>query len=215
VGAARLKTWINSGGTLIGFGGALTWMSDPRVGLLAVSQENLAAPEASPAKPQTPTPTPAAAGAPAADPRVPGKIFEKEEDYLIALRPTAELPDAAPGALLRAKTDPDHWLTAGVAETVHAVVSGRNIFSPIRLDRGVNAAVFQSPKDLLASGYLWEENRKQLAWKPFVVVQRDGRGSVVGFTADPNFRAYLDGLNLLFLNAVFRGAANRAGASAE
>jgi hypothetical protein len=28
---------------------------------------------------------------------------------------------------------------------------------------------------------------------------------VVGFTADPNYRAFLDGMNLLFLNAVFRG----------
>jgi hypothetical protein len=55
---------------------------------------------------------------------------------------------------------------------------------------------------------LWEENRKQLAYKPFVIVQRDGRGTVIGFTADPNFRAYMDGLNVLFVNAVFRGPAH-------
>jgi hypothetical protein len=77
----------------------------------------------------------------------------------------------------------------------------------------VNAAVFPSAKDLLASGYLWEENRNQLAWKPLVVVQRDGRGSVIGFTADSNFRAYLDGPNVLFLNAVFRGPAYRGGST--
>jgi hypothetical protein len=45
------------------------------------------------------------------------------------------------------------------------------------------------------------------AYKPAVIVQNHGRGLVVGFAADPNFRAYLDGLNVLFLNAVFRGPA--------
>jgi hypothetical protein len=59
----------------------------------------------------------------------------------------------------------------------------------------------------IASGYLWEENRKQLAYKPLVIVQEHGRGLVVGFTADPNFRAFTDGMNVLFLNAVFRGPA--------
>jgi hypothetical protein len=55
---------------------------------------------------------------------------------------------------------------------------------------------------------MWEANRKQMAYKPFVVVQRNGRGNVIGFTEDPNFRGYMDGLNLLFLNSVFRGAAH-------
>ena len=31
---------------------------------------------------------------------------------------------------------------------------------------------------------------------------------MIGFTADPNFRAYLDGMSLVFLNAVFRGPAH-------
>jgi hypothetical protein len=31
---------------------------------------------------------------------------------------------------------------------------------------------------------------------------------VVGFTEDPNFRAFSDGMNVLFLNAVFRGPAH-------
>jgi hypothetical protein len=31
---------------------------------------------------------------------------------------------------------------------------------------------------------------------------------VVAFTEDPTFRAMLDGMNVLFLNAVFRGPAH-------
>ena len=37
------------------------------------------------------------------------------------------------------------------------------------------------------------------------MVQSHGRGLVIGFAADPNYLAYLDGLNTIFLNAVFRG----------
>ena len=227
-GAQRLKQWVSAGGTLIGYSSAMSWMADPRVGLLAVSQENLAWSDApkpdapKPDAPKTAAPKPdlakpaAPATAEAPDGRVAGRILESEADYVKVIRPTAELPHAAAGVLLRAKTDTDHWLTAGVAETLHSVMQGRNIFTPIKLDKGVNAAVFPSAQELLASGYLWEENRKQLAWKPLVVVQREGRGAIVGFAADPNFRAYQDGMNVLFLNAVFRGPAHsRPAASAE
>ena len=106
--------------------------------------------------------------------------------------------------MVKARLDPDHWITAGAGETVNALVTGRAIYAPIKLDKGINAAVFLGPGQLVASGYLWEENRKQLAYKPLLVVQREGRGQVIGFTTDPNFRAFLDGMNTLFLNAVFR-----------
>ena len=72
----------------------------------------------------------------------------------------------------------------------------------------MNVALFGGAEDLLASGYIWEQNRKQLAYKPFVVAQRNGRGYVIGFTQDPNVRAYLDGLNVIFMNAIFRGSAH-------
>jgi hypothetical protein len=110
--------------------------------------------------------------------------------------------------LLRARVDPEHWLAAGLPEILHVLVGGRDIFSPVPLDQGVNVAVYAGPDELLASGYLWEENRKQLAFKPFAISQSHGRGQVIGFTADPNTRAYLDGLNLIFLNAIFRGSAH-------
>ncbi len=214
-GPRRLKDWVSAGGTLIGIGGAVSFLADPRAGLLAVSQESLARPgeppKETPRRPETPTAAPGAPGAVAQPPvetRTPGKIFAKEEDYLKAIQADSELPDAVAGVLVRARTDPDHWVTAGVAESVNVLVGGRAIFAPIKLDKGVNAALFAPPDQLVASGYMWEENRKQLAYKPFVIVQREGRGFIVAFTADPNFRGYMDGLNLLFLNAVFRGPAH-------
>ncbi len=201
--AGRLKSWVQSGGTIVALGsGAVSYLADSKTGLLSVQQESLAKSggDTAPAKP-----------APAGDGPPPGKILAKEEDFENAIRADREPPDSVAGVLASVKVDPEHWLSAGVPATVQAMVGGRTIFSPIKMDKGVNVAVFRGPDELLASGYLWEENRKQLAFKPFVVVERAARGHVIGFTADPNFRGYMDGLNLLFLNAVFRGAAHSGG----
>ena len=190
----RLKDWVRGGGTLIGIGGAVNYLSDSRVGMLAVQRESVPREGAPPKKEETPT--------------VPGKLLATESDYEKAVAPENASPAATAGVIVKAKVDPDHWITSGAPENVHAVIAGNAIYTPLKLDRGVNAVTFAPPGDVLASGYLWDEFRKQLAYKPLLIVQREGRGNVVGFTVDPNYRAYLDGLNLLFLNAVFRGPAH-------
>jgi hypothetical protein len=198
--AERLKTWVRGGGVVIGVGGAVGYLSSQQVGLLSLQQEGLAPKDGS-----TPG-RPVAEAKPAPGP-APGKIFEKYEDYEKAIRADRELPPDVAGVLVRAKPDPDAWISAGLPETLHVLVDGRAIYSPLKSNQGLNAVIYAGPEELLASGLLWEENRKQLAYKPFVVVQDEGRGAVIGFTADPNFRAYMDGLNVLFLNAVFRAPA--------
>ncbi|MEW5978073.1 MAG: M14 metallopeptidase family protein [Acidobacteriota bacterium] len=213
-GIRRLKEWVTAGGTLIGLAGAVSFLAEAKTGLLSVSQENVAQPD-QPDRGATeskggskvvsgPETKEAAAG----PDRVAGKILKSTEDLQSAIQADAELPDKVPGALLRARIDEDHWVTAGVPQTVNVLLMGQAIFSPIKLDKGTNAAFFESAAELVASGHLWEENRKQLAFKPFVIVQPQGRGMVIAFTADPTFRAYMEGLNLLFLNAVFRGPAH-------
>ena len=197
-GIKRLKDWVAAGGTIVAIGGAVTALSDARIGLLATSQESLA----KEGEKKVDAPKPETSG------RIPGKLLKTEEDYLKSIQPENETPDAVQGILAKAKVDPDHWLTVGVPETVFALVDGRGIFTPLKLDKGTNAAVFAAADQLLASGYIWEENRKQLAFKPLVMTTREGRGNIIAFTSDPNYRAYMDGMNLLFLNAVFRGAAH-------
>ena len=207
-GIQRLKQWVADGGSIVAIGGAVQFLADARVGLLPIQQENRPA--------ETPAATPAR---PAAEPspRVPGKLYTKEEELERAIQPEGELPTSLHGALVRCKVDREQWIAAGVPDTVYTMVSGAAIYTPIKVDRGVNAVSFAGPADLLASGYMWDEYRKQLAYKPVVVVARNGRGLVVGFTADPNYRAAMDGMNLLFLNAVFRAPAhgNRGGPGAE
>jgi hypothetical protein len=164
-------------------------------------------------KPEPPKPEPAKPDAAAG--RVTGKLLATEDDFLKSIQADSELPDRVLGVMLRARTDPDHWMSSGVPETVNALVSGRAVFTPIKLDKGVNAAVFLGPDKLVASGHMWEETRKQFAYKPLVIAQQEGRGYVIAFTADPNFRAYLDGMNVLFLNAVFRAPGHTRSAGEE
>jgi hypothetical protein len=192
-GVERLKAWVTAGGTLIGIGEAVGFLADSKVALLAIAEEN-ALREKEPEKKKE-----------EAEARVPGKVLNNLADFAAAIRPDREPPDSVPGVLLNARVLSDHWMTAGVGETVRVMFRGRAIYTPVKMDKGVNAVVFDVPNKVLASGYMWAENRRQVANKPAVVVQAEGRGVVVGFTADPNYRAFMDGMNVLFLNAVFRG----------
>ncbi len=88
------------------------------------------------------------------------------------------------------------------------LVDGPDIYAPVRRDEGTNVVVFAAAEDLVASGHLWEETRDQLALKPFVVIEPEGRGFVIAFTQNPTTRAYLDGLTVLFANALFRAPAH-------
>ncbi|MBI4904227.1 MAG: peptidase M14 [Acidobacteria bacterium] len=194
-GARKLKDWVSAGGTLIAIRGAVSFLADPKVALLAVSQENRFKAGDPPKKKDD------------AETRVPGKLITSQAEYDKAIQADSELPDDVAGVLAKATIDPEHWMGAGVGASVYAMVDGRAIFTPIKLDKGVNAAVFAKPDEVVASGYMWEDNRKQIALKPLVIVQREGRGNIIAFTSDPNFRAFTDGLNVLFLNAVLRGPA--------
>ncbi len=119
-------------------------------------------------------------------------LLTSEEDYLKAIEPEEERPDPVAGVMVHAKLDPEHWLNAGMGDSVYALVRGRAIYTPLTLDKGRNPAVFAGGDELVAGGYLWEENRKQMAYKPLTMVEGHGRGLVIGFVADPNYRAYME-----------------------
>ena len=220
-GTRRLHEWVQAGGTLIGLGSAISYMAGN--GMLAVQQENALASEAGApsggggrgGRGGATATAEAAGGRGAASgniERVPGRSYASEADLEKAEQPDTQAPWPAHGFLAKAKVDPEQWICAGVPETVYALVSGSAIYTPVKADRGANAVVFAGADSVMASGYSWEEFRKQLAYKPFLIVQRDGRGNEIGFTADPNYRGYMDGLNLLFINAVFRGPGHAGGA---
>ena len=197
-GIANLKDWVSKGGVLIGIGNANRFLTSPGVDLLAIRREDAVyevETEDSDSDGDEESAT------------VAGRFITEESEYQDWIIPEKDDPDSVAGVLVRADVDPDHWLGAGVASTLNVLVRGSDIYTPITIDNGINVARFQGADELLASGYIWEENRKQLAYKPFVVAQPSGDGYVIGFTQDPNVRAYLDGLNVIFMNAIFRGSA--------
>ena len=198
-GVDNLKDWVAKGGVLIGIGNASRFLADPAVDMLSIRREDAVVERES---------DDAGNGDDEESSTVPGRYIEAEAEYRELIIPDKAEPDDVAGVLVRADVDPDHWLGAGVAPTINVLVRGTDVYTPMTIDNGVNVARFQGADDLLASGYLWEENRRQLAFKPFVAAQPSGNGMVIGFTQDPNVRAYLDGLNVIFANAIFRAAAH-------
>ena len=85
------------------------------------------------------------------------------------------------------------------------MVDSNNIFTPLKLDRGTNVATYYPESEALLSGFTWEASRKQMGNKAYLMHQPTGRGHVIAFAEDPNYRAFMDGLNILFLNGVLFG----------
>jgi len=192
-GTERLRDWTRRGGTLIGLAGAVDFLASEAVQLLPAKREMAL----ETAEAEAPT-----------DSRVAAMEIRDADGLAVAETPSQADPDRIPGVVMRGRVDPDHWLTVGLADSLYFMVEGHRVYQPLRLDEGTNAVHFAGPDELVASGQLWQQNRRQWAYKPAVMVAREDAGVVVGFTTDPNFRGVMDGLNVLFLNAVFRGPAH-------
>jgi len=195
-GVENLKNWVEQGGVLIGLGNATRFLSDPDVELLSIRRERAVVDVEAPEDEEEEEAT------------VEGSYLTSHDEYEDRVVALEDSPDAVAGVLVRADVHPEHWLSAGVAPVLNVLVRGTDIYTPIRINDGVNVARFQGPDELLASGYIWDENRRQLAYKPFVVQESRGAGEVIVFTQDPTVRAYLDGLNVILMNAIFRGSAH-------
>lgn len=198
-GIENLKTWVSQGGVIISLGTATRFLADPDVDLLSIRRERAVVEEI---VEETEDADEAEEGT------VDGQYLTSREEYDAQIHALENYPDPVAGVLVRADVDQEHWLSAGVAPVLNVLVRGSDVYTPIRLDDGFNVARFQGPDELLASGYIWDENRRQLAYKPFVVSEAYGAGQVIAFTQDPTVRAYLDGLNVMLMNAIFRGSAH-------
>jgi hypothetical protein len=198
-GAEAIKGFVARGGVLVTLGSATRWLCEPDVGLLATEPESRQQPRPDGAQAAAGASPPDGAAAPAAKPEPrPDEPF----DYAKAIRPDKEPPPAVPGAILAVTTDPDHWLAFGYPGTADVVHDSTHVFTPIKLDRGTNVAIYAPADQLVRAGFVWEESRRQLPQKAFLVHQPHGRGHVVAFAEDPNVRAFADGTNLFLLNAV-------------
>jgi hypothetical protein len=107
---------------------------------------------------------------------------------------------AVPGAILSATADPHHYLTFGYSGSTPVLVRSNYAFEP---DPELAAPfAFSQTDDIRLAGFAYDDSIERLAGTPFVIVERVGRGKVILFLEDPNFRVYWFGLHRLFLNAV-------------
>ena len=88
---------------------------------------------------------------------------------------------------------------------IGVVVQGTRIFSSIRLNEGRNVGRYGDEENLVLGGIVWDEAEPQLANKAYLIHQSVGRGQLIAFAEDPNYRAYAEATQLLFINAVLLG----------
>lgn len=119
----------------------------------------------------------------------------------------APLPASVPGAIVRVVADTLSPLLAGVREaTLPAPVSGERVFRAPKDSRpGELVARYAAEGELRLTGYLWPEVPARLAGTPYLWTERVGRGRVIAFAQDPNFRDLWRGWLPVFANAVFFG----------
>ena len=84
--------------------------------------------------------------------------------------------------------------------------ASRTLVLPFEGDDRRNVGIFAPLEGLRLSGYIWPETEKMLAGKAWLLNESFGRGQIISFIEDPNFRASFDGLNKLFLNALLLGS---------
>ncbi len=130
-------------------------------------------------------------------------------DSLLKDVPYADLNEArgaqvVGGTIFEARLDQTHPLAYGMAATIPIFRNSNTLYAPAK-EPGANVAVLTDAP--LLSGYVSEEKLAQMGGSAAVVAQRSGRGRVILFLDNPNFRAFWYGTNGLFLNAVFLGGA--------
>jgi len=119
----------------------------------------------------------------------------------------APLPADVPGAIVRALGDTLSPLLAGVGPgDIPVLVASDRIYTvPKDLHAGEAVIRYAPVARLRLGGYLWPEVPGRLAESPWLWTESVGRGRVIGFAGDPNFRDLFRGLLPIFANAVFIG----------
>ena len=107
------------------------------------------------------------------------------------------------GAIFEAKLDRSHPINYGYKNDKLALFRNSNIY--IEPDKHSYNNPIQYTKNPLLSGYISEENAELIKSSVPFAVKRMGKGRVIVFTDNTNFRAFWYGTNKLLMNAIFFG----------
>jgi hypothetical protein len=184
-GAEALRDWVRGGGVLVGVGSATRYLADPD---LTFTTAKLVGPDDGDGDGESYMP-------PAEGEMMPPLVSpEAGEDG----------PLGVPGAIMRASLDLTHPLTFGYeTESIAVLVSGSSFYRPS--ESGSSPVAFVGA-DLAVAGFTWPENtQRYLEDTAWMIDEPLGRGRVVLFAGDPNYRHLWPSLNRLFLNALLIG----------
>lgn len=107
------------------------------------------------------------------------------------------------GAIFKANLDTTHPIGYGYTEKEIYTFRNDNFFLEPSKNPYANPLVYTA--NPLASGYLHPSNLPGVKESAVIRVSGQGRGRIIGFADNPNFRAFWFGTNKLFLNSIFFG----------
>ncbi len=224
-GVDALRGWVQRGGTLVLIKGAAVFGALKDVGLTSAKlvgsdddeQKPSGGDEEKPTATPTPTPTETASRRVRQQPavstpeqeQISATQTEKMEGAAPDLPPIAspsarpgKVPEAVPGAIMRATLDRTTPLTYGYEETTLPVlVDSAYFFRPSK--EGTNAVIFSddAKQPLYLAGFIWPTTEKLLRGTAYVIDEPTGKGHVVLYAEDPNFRAIWRSTTRLFFNS--------------
>jgi hypothetical protein len=185
----KLKTaldgWVKAGGVLVAIGDAVTWLQDKDLTSI---------------KRWTPPKKDDKSDAESDDPELSGTPAEKQ---------LAQRPIFTPGAVLATRMQPRHPLTLGLISSPDVLFEGSTVLKATGDPRqDVLVAADDSP---VAAGFAWPEAAQRLAGSLLVGSEQRGKGSVVLFVQDPDYRLFWRATMPIFLNAVLLGPSTGLG----
>ncbi len=115
------------------------------------------------------------------------------------------------GAIFEVNLDLSHPLAYGYHNSKIPVF--KTTANVVEFPKSTNYKWFNFSSNPLLSGYASEENIKQIAMTPFLVVNTMGAGKIISIFDNTNFRGFWYGTNKIFCNAVVFGPIINSGRS--
>ncbi len=213
-GGKKLKQWVEGGGTLICTNESAAWAADTARGFCSVRLKRQVLDKLP--KYLTGLQRERAAESPVVDTmaiwhpeRVSAVKTEDDDKPAKVDKKTAKENDKwqrkffPRGVYFLAHLDTDHWMNIGMGDRIPVSYYGGYCFMA---DKPVATFARLADTDQLRlSGLLWPEARERWANGVYGAREKIGKGQIIMFAQDPNFRAYNYGTRTLFVNALLYG----------
>jgi hypothetical protein len=105
------------------------------------------------------------------------------------------------GAIFTANIDPSHPIAFGVTNSQFSFFKTNHL--ALQQQENPFASIAQYTQAPLASGYASQDNQNRIAQTDAIIAKKHGKGSIILFADNPNFRGYWMGSQRLMINSLF------------